>query len=134
MPVAQYMALCLTHPEHGYYMTRDPLGARGDFITAPEISQMFGELIGLWAASAWRAIGAPENVRLVELGPGRGTMMRDALRAAQRDAGVPLGDRACIWSRSSPALRDALQRQALRRQRRAGPWHRHARRGAGRAR
>ena len=83
MPVAQYMALCLTHPEHGYYMTRDPLGAAGDFITAPEISQMFGELIGLWAAAAWRPMGSPDNVRLVELGPGRGTMMVDALRAAK---------------------------------------------------
>jgi SAM-dependent MidA family methyltransferase len=83
MPVAQYMALCLTHPEHGYYVTRDPLGAAGDFVTAPEVSQMFGELIGLWAATAWKRMGAPENVRLVELGPGRGTMMADALRAAK---------------------------------------------------
>ena len=83
MPVAQYMALCLSHPKHGYYTTRDPLGAAGDFTTAPEISQMFGELIGLWAAAAWRAMGSPENVRLVELGPGRGTMMLDALRAAK---------------------------------------------------
>ena len=64
-------------------MTRDPLGRAGDFVTAPEISQMFGELIGLWAASVWRMMGEPENVRLVELGPGRGTMMVDALRAAQ---------------------------------------------------
>src|SRR5262245_57511934 len=83
MPVAQYMALCLTHPEHGYYTTRDPFGATGDFITAPEISQMFGELVGLWAAAAWRAMGSPDNLRLVELGPGRGTMMLDALRAAR---------------------------------------------------
>ena len=83
MPVRQFMALCLADPEHGYYMTRDPLGRSGDFITAPEISQMFGELIGLWAASAWRQMGAPENVRLVELGPGRGTMMADALRAVR---------------------------------------------------
>ena len=83
MPVAQYMSLCLTDPHHGYYVTRDPIGAAGDFVTAPEISQMFGELIGLWAASTWRQMGAPANVRLVELGPGRGTMMRDALRAAQ---------------------------------------------------
>src|SRR6266849_3393355 len=82
MPVARYMALCLTHPIHGYYVTRDPLGARGDFVTAPEISQMFGELIGLWAASVWRLMGAP-RVRLVELGPGRGTLMADALRAVQ---------------------------------------------------
>ena len=83
MPVWQFMALCLAHPEHGYYVTRDPLGRAGDFITAPEISQMFGELIGLWAAQVWQQMGAPENVRLVELGPGRGTMMADALRAAR---------------------------------------------------
>ena len=83
MPVAEYMALCLFDREHGYYMTRDPLGARGDFITAPEVSQMFGELIGLWAAAVWKQMGAPENVRLIELGPGRGTMLRDALRAVQ---------------------------------------------------
>lgn len=83
MPVSEYMALCLGHPEHGYYMTRDPLGAQGDFTTAPEISQMFGELIGLWAAAAWHHMGKPEAVNLIELGPGRGTMMNDALRAAK---------------------------------------------------
>mgnify|MGYP000704596584 CR=1 FL=1 len=83
MPVAEYMALCLTDSEHGYYTTRDPFGAQGDFITAPEISQMFGELIGLWMAAVWKQMGAPENVRLIELGPGRGTLMKDALRAAK---------------------------------------------------
>jgi SAM-dependent MidA family methyltransferase len=83
MPVRQYMELCLSHPVHGYYTTRDPFGRDGDFITSPEISQVFGELVGLWAASAWHRMGQPENVRLVELGPGRGTMMLDALRAAQ---------------------------------------------------
>src|SRR3954447_22811886 len=83
MLIAQYMALCLCHPEHGYYMTRDPFGASGDFVTAPEISQMFGELIGLWAGAVWRQMGSPENIRLVELGPGRRTMMADALRAAK---------------------------------------------------
>ena len=111
MPVAQYMALCLTHPEHGYYTTRDPLGAAGDFTTAPEISQMFGELVGLWAAAAWRAMGSPDNVRLVELGPGRGTMMLDALRAAK----VMPEFRAAIvlhMIEVSPAL-ERLQRQAL---------------------
>jgi NADH dehydrogenase [ubiquinone] 1 alpha subcomplex assembly factor 7 len=83
MPVGEYMALCLADPAHGYYMTRDPLGARGDFITAPEISQMFGELIGLWMAAAWKQMGAPAEIRIIELGPGRGTLMKDALRAAQ---------------------------------------------------
>src|SRR2546423_10843102 len=81
MPVWRYMELCLTHPEHGYYVSRDPLGREGDFITAPEVSQMFGELLGLWTASVWKAIGSPPVLRLVELGPGRGTMMADALRA-----------------------------------------------------
>jgi SAM-dependent MidA family methyltransferase len=81
MPVWRYMQLCLTHPEHGYYVSRDPLGREGDFTTAPEVSQMFGELLGLWAASVWKAIGSPPVLRLVELGPGRGTMMADALRA-----------------------------------------------------
>jgi SAM-dependent MidA family methyltransferase len=83
MPVTEYMTLCLTDPEHGYYTTRDPLGARGDFITAPEVSQMFGEMIGLWMAAAWKQMGSPENLRIVELGPGRGTLMKDALRAAK---------------------------------------------------
>jgi len=82
MPVGQYMALCLTDPKHGYYMKRDPLGARGDFITAPEISQMFGELLGLWSMAVWKLMGEPDSVRLIELGPGRGTMMLDVLRTA----------------------------------------------------
>jgi SAM-dependent MidA family methyltransferase len=81
MPVWRYMELCLTHPQHGYYVSRDPLGREGDFTTAPEVSQMFGELLGLWAASVWKAMGSPSLLRLVELGPGRGTMMADALRA-----------------------------------------------------
>ncbi|MGJ5034633.1 class I SAM-dependent methyltransferase [Bradyrhizobium sp. HKCCYLRH3059] len=81
MPVWRYMELCLMHPEHGYYISRDPLGREGDFTTAPEVSQMFGELLGLWAASIWKATGSPQQFRLIELGPGRGTMMSDALRA-----------------------------------------------------
>ncbi len=83
MSIAEYMLLCLTHPQYGYYVTRDPLGAHGDFITAPEISQMFGELIGVWMVAVWQQMGSPENVRVVELGPGRGTLMSDALRAAK---------------------------------------------------
>jgi SAM-dependent MidA family methyltransferase len=81
MPVWRYMELCLTHPKFGYYVSRDPLGREGDFTTAPEVSQMFGELLGLWAASVWKAIGSPPLLRLIEIGPGRGTMMADALRA-----------------------------------------------------
>ena len=83
MSVERYMALCLGHPVHGYYVTRDPFGAHGDFTTAPEISQMFGELIGLWTAEVWHMMGAPQPLRLIELGPGRGTLMSDLLRAVQ---------------------------------------------------
>lgn len=78
--VAQYMAEALGHPRYGYYATRDPLGSTGDFTTAPEISQMFGELIGAWLADTWTALGRPSPVNLVELGPGRGTLMADMLR------------------------------------------------------
>jgi NADH dehydrogenase [ubiquinone] 1 alpha subcomplex assembly factor 7 len=111
MPVGRFMTQCLTHAEHGYYMTRDPLGTDGDFITAPEISQMFGELLGLWIASVWRRIGSPPSLHLIELGPGRGTMMLDAMRAARVMPGfrnalsIHLGE-------SSPAL-ERRQRQTL---------------------
>lgn len=83
MSIAEYMTLALGHPEHGYYASRDPFGVSGDFITAPEISQIFGELIGLWSAQVWMDLGQPERVHLVELGPGRGTLMADALRATR---------------------------------------------------
>lgn len=76
-----YMAACLYDEEFGYYRKRgSPLGAQGDFVTAPEISQLFGEMIGLWAADTWQRLGAPSPFRLIELGPGRGTLMADALR------------------------------------------------------
>ncbi len=81
--VAEFMRLALAEHGAGYYATRDPLGSTGDFITAPEISQMFGELIGLWCVDAWERAGAPDPFLLVELGPGRGTLMADALRAAK---------------------------------------------------
>lgn len=81
--VADFMTQCLCHPKHGYYMTRDPFGSKGDFTTAPEISQCFGELLGLWAAIVWQQMGSPTDIHLVELGPGRGTLMKDALRAAK---------------------------------------------------
>jgi NADH dehydrogenase [ubiquinone] 1 alpha subcomplex assembly factor 7 len=80
--VAEYMKQALCHPSHGYYMRKDVFGKAGDFTTAPEISQMFGELIGVWCVSLWEQMGRPAKVRLVEVGPGRGTLMNDLLRAA----------------------------------------------------
>jgi NADH dehydrogenase [ubiquinone] 1 alpha subcomplex assembly factor 7 len=82
LSVAAYMAMALHDPEDGYYARKDPIGARGDFITAPEISQVFGELIGLWCAMMWHQLGRPDPVILAELGPGHGTLMSDLLRAA----------------------------------------------------
>jgi NADH dehydrogenase [ubiquinone] 1 alpha subcomplex assembly factor 7 len=78
-----YMQACLATPASGYYIARQPIGAGGDFITAPEVSQIFGELLGLWAARVWQSMGEPDDAMLAELGPGRGTLMADALRAAK---------------------------------------------------
>ncbi len=126
--LADYMADCLMHPDHGYYATRDPFGLAGDFITAPEISQMFGELLGLCLAQSWLDQGAPTAFTLAELGPGRGTLMADALRATARVPGfhaaasvvlvetsatlrahqrATLGDHPVQWLDSTDALPDA---------------------------
>lgn len=85
--VAEYMAEALGHPQYGYYKQGDPFGLAGDFVTAPEISQMFGELLGAWCAAVWETMDRPAPVRLVELGPGRGTLMADALRGTRKVAG-----------------------------------------------
>ena len=111
MSFERYMELCLAHPRHGYYMTRDPLGAQGDFVTSPEISQMFGELVGVWATAVWQSLGEPASVRLVELGPGRGTLMADALRAAQAMRPFLNAIEVCLVE-TSPVLRER-QREAL---------------------
>lgn len=83
LTMAQYMTACLHDPQFGYYATRPALGEAGDFLTAPLVSQMFGELIGLWAASAWRQLGGPDPFVLIEMGPGDGTLMEDLLRAGR---------------------------------------------------
>lgn len=110
LTLADYMAECLLHPQFGYYATRDPFGAAGDFTTAPEISQMFGELIGLCLAQYWLDMGGPAGV-LAELGPGRGTLMADILRATR---GVPGFHAAMqvVLMEASPTLR-GVQRQTL---------------------
>ncbi len=87
MSIASYMSLCLTHPRHGYYKKTDPLGANGDFVTAPEISQMFGELIGFFLVNLWQQMKQPLSFTLLELGPGRGTLLQDALRVAGKADG-----------------------------------------------
>jgi NADH dehydrogenase [ubiquinone] 1 alpha subcomplex assembly factor 7 len=111
MTLAEYMTECLLHPELGYYTRRDPLGQSGDFITAPEISQMFGELIGLWLAQVWMDQGAPGDAILVELGPGRGTLMADALRATRNVPGLHAAMKVHLIE-ASPHLRE-VQSQTL---------------------
>ena len=108
--MGEYMALCLGHPEHGYYMTRDPFGADGDFTTAPEISQMFGELIGAWLADTWMKMGSPEKVTVMECGPGRGTLMEDALRATQSVPGFHEAVQLHLLE-MSPILRQAQEKR-----------------------
>lgn len=112
LSIAQFVTVALHDPDDGYYATRDPFGVRGDFITAPEISQIFGELIGLWCVQVWLDQGRPSPARLVELGPGRGTLMVDALRAARL---VPefLDAVEIVLVEASPTLR-AVQGESLR--------------------
>lgn len=109
--IDEYMKTCLLHPTMGYYTTRQPFGEHGDFITAPEISQMFGELIGLCLAQKWLTDGAPDAFTLAELGPGRGTLMADVLRACR---GIPgfLDAAQVVLVEASPALQ-AVQRDTL---------------------
>jgi SAM-dependent MidA family methyltransferase len=118
MPIDEYMRLCAAR-----YWTRDrPIGALGDFITAPEISQVFGELIGIWCASAWDAMGRPPSVLLVELGPGRGTLMTDALRAARLLPGFAAAVQVHMVE-VSPTLR-SQQETLLAANGHTATWHR----------
>ena len=110
--IAEFMTLALHDREAGYYATRDPFGVAGDFITAPEVSQMFGELIGLWIAQVWIDQGKPERPLLVELGPGRGTLMADALRALKLVPEFRAGLEVLLIE-ASPTLRKA-QGETLR--------------------
>ena len=108
--VADYMTLCLTDPEHGYYTRRQPIGRSGDFITAPEVSQMFGELIGIFMLAVWQQSGRPTPFHLVEFGPGRGTLMRDMLRAIRTEPEAQEALRIHLID-ISPTLRE--QQQAI---------------------
>jgi len=108
IPVADYMEACLADQDAGYYPSRQPIGADGDFITAPEVSQIFGELLGLWAVAVWQSMGEPKPVIVAELGPGRGTLMADALRAWRS---VPrfLESVQVAMVETSPLLREVQQ-------------------------
>lgn len=110
--IREYMQSCLYDPEHGYYVHQPAIGKAGDFITAPEISQVFGELIGLWCAVVWQQMGSPARFNLVELGPGRATMLRDALRAAGKVPGFSAAANVQLIE-PSRTLRE-VQSQALR--------------------
>ena len=116
MPVAAFMRIVLTGRADSYYMRGEGFGAAGDFVTAPEISQIFGELIGLWCVDVWRQLGEPARFSLVEMGPGRGTLMKDALRAARVASGF-LRAAAVAFVEVSPVLRrhqqEALQGAAV---------------------
>ncbi len=111
MTVAQFMTACLHDPVDGYYATRPALGAEGDFITAPLVSQMFGELIGLWAVETWRGLGRPAPFRLIEAGPGDATLMIDLLRAARVDADFLAA--ADLWLVETSAPLQSLQQERL---------------------
>ena len=109
--VAEFMTACLHDPEHGYYATRPAIGAEGDFITAPMISQMFGELIGLWAVECWTQMGRPAPFRLIEMGPGDGTLMSDMLRAARLAPDFRAA--AELWLVETSVPLRAMQQRAL---------------------
>ncbi|MFH1795150.1 MAG: class I SAM-dependent methyltransferase [Pseudomonadota bacterium] len=118
--VAEYMAMCLFDPEDGYYTTREPFGVEGDFTTAPEISQMFGEIVGVWLVAAWQALGHPLPATIAEIGPGRGTLMKDLLRTIRRLAPDLESGSQIVLIEASPRLVE-VQRRTL------GEWSDRAR-------
>jgi NADH dehydrogenase [ubiquinone] 1 alpha subcomplex assembly factor 7 len=121
MRLDRYMALCLGHPRHGYYTSRDPFGVAGDFTTAPEISQMFGEIIGIWCMQCFTLIGRPTALDLIELGPGRGTLLADLARASRAMPDF-LAALTLRLVETSPALRTA-QRQIVSSLGVPATWH-----------
>ena len=122
MPVSAFMALALVDPVHGYYARHAPFGAAGDFVTAPELSQMFGEIIGGWVHAAWVAAGCPARLDLVEPGPGSGVLMRDMLRVLGREK--RLADGLCVHLVESSARLREIQAQMLAPFALPKRWHR----------
>ncbi|MDF1609681.1 class I SAM-dependent methyltransferase [Hoeflea sp. YIM 152468] len=120
--VSDYFSLCLADPDHGYYQSHEPFGRSGDFVTAPEISQLFGEMIGVFLVHAWQAHGAPSKVRIVEIGPGRGTLMSDALRVIARLAPELYAKATIHMVETSERLR-IVQQQTLVKIKQRIAWH-----------
>jgi SAM-dependent MidA family methyltransferase len=121
--VTDYFALCLADPEYGYYKTRDPFGRGGDFVTAPEISQLFGEMVGVFLVHAWEKHLRPRrNVRIAEIGPGRGTMMADILRVVRRLSSELYEAATVHLVETSPTLHD-IQRKTLEAHADKVAWH-----------
>ncbi len=122
LSVTDYFALCLADPDYGYYKTREPFGTKGDFTTAPEISQLFGEMIGVFMVQAWHALGTPASFHLAEIGPGRGTMMADMLRVIGK-LSPEMYDAATVHLvETSPRLRK-VQAETLSEHRTRISWH-----------
>ncbi|KAI8839896.1 S-adenosyl-L-methionine-dependent methyltransferase [Chytridium lagenaria] len=111
--VAQFMRQALTHPLGGYYMKQDVFGTKGDFVTSPEISQMFGELLAIWFISQWQATGMPKNVHMVELGPGRGTLMADMMRTFKQFKDFKAAIKSVHMVEASPFLRTTQAKKLL---------------------
>lgn len=122
IPVSEYMALALSDPRDGYYTTREPFGIDGDFTTAPEISQMFGELIAVWLYEAWRALGKPMPATVAEIGPGRGMLMKDMLRTLARLDPAFVGGAAFAMIETSPRL-TGIQKSTLADAPAIPEWH-----------
>lgn len=120
--VADYMAICLFDPDHGYYTTREPFGAKGDFVTAPEVSQMFGELVAIWLVQAWQGGGRPLPVTIAEIGPGRGTLMKDMVRSVRRVSPDLASGADFALVEASPRL-TAIQQETLRNSGPSFAWH-----------
>jgi len=122
LSVADYMALCLFDPKQGYYTTREPFGTEGDFTTAPEISQMFGELVAIWLRTAWDAAGRPSPFVLAEIGPGRGTLMKDMLRTLSKLDPAFAAQASVAMVETSPRLTD-IQKRTLGDAAARASWH-----------
>lgn len=120
--VADYFAVCLADPEYGYYITRDPFGVAGDFTTAPEISQLFGEMIGVYLVQSWQAQAPDGPIRIIEIGPGRGTLMADALRVIEKIAPDLLENSTIHMVETSPKLRET-QKETLAKYADKISWH-----------